>query len=126
MQVVRNLRNGGSGAYQHHFRVLHPNIFDIGTDGDPHFLFKLPGEVVFRVSHLFCQLGELQFLLRMELNIVPAKPNLGRYPGIGPVFPDPEDEVLKHGKIQGCQIGNRFALGHAVDISVANGIGGIG
>ena len=126
MQAVSNLRNGNTGADQQHFGVLHPDIFDIGTDGDAHFLLKLPGQIIFRVSNLLGKSGELQLLLRMEFNIVPTKPNLGRNFWIGSVFSNPEDEVLKHGKIQGCQIGKRFALSHAVDITVADGIGGIG
>ena len=43
MQAVSNLRNGNTGADQQHFGVLHPDIFDIGTDGDGIYIVDSEG-----------------------------------------------------------------------------------
>ena len=105
--------------------VCRSNNLNVGADGDTHFLFELPGEVIFGVAHMLCQMVKPQLLLRMKLDIIPARTNLGGNLRIGTVLPYTEDKIFVHGKGQRCQIGKGFALGHAVDISATNGIGGI-
>ena len=125
MEAVCNLGNWLIGADQHHFGTLHPDIFDVGADGYTHFLLKLSGQVIFRISHLSGEGGESQLLFCVQFDIVPAAADLGGNVGIGPVFADPENEILKHGQGQRSKVRMRFALGHAVDITVTDCIGGI-
>ena len=100
MQGIRNLRNGLTGTDQHHFGTLYPYIFDVGTDGYAHFLLELSGQIIFGVAHLFGKGAELQFLLRVQFDIIPAAADLGGYIGIGPVLPNTENEIFEHGKVQ--------------------------
>ena len=125
MEAVCNLGNWLTGADQHQFGTLHPNIFDVGADGYAHLLFEFSGQIVFRISHLSGEGRESQLLFCVQFDIVPAAADLGGNVGIGPVFADPENEILKHGHGQRSKVRMRFALGHTVDISVTDGIGGI-
>lgn len=125
VEAVCNLGNWMTGADQHHFGTLHPNIFDVGADGYAHLLFEFSGQIVFRISHLSGEGRESQLLFCVQFDIVPAAADLGGNIGIGSVFTDPENEILKHGQVQGGKVGKGFALGHTVDISVTDGIGGI-
>ena len=43
VEVVRNLGNWLIGADKHHFGTLHPDIFDVGADGNTHLLLEFPG-----------------------------------------------------------------------------------
>ena len=120
VELIRNLVDGGVGGGEHQLRSLHPDEPNIAADGNAHFLLEFPGEVVFGVTHLLCQSRELQFLFRVKLDVVTAKPDLCGNRRTCAVLPDPEDKVLVHRQIQGGQLRKGPALAHTFYVSFSN------
>lgn len=88
MQLFRDFLDAQLSGRQKELGPLDPCGLDILVHCGARFLLEFPGEIVLGVARLFGQLLNGDIVLRVELNVVTAGPDLARHIQIGAALVD--------------------------------------
>lgn len=119
MQLIRNFLNTHGSGRQKHFCSVNSRFPDICIDGHSHFCLEFPCQIVFRVSHLTCQLFQRDFPIGMGIDIITANAYRAGHTGLPPHLIDPADKVLIHGMTDRRHLAERLGSVYALGIGIA-------